>query len=78
MTKREEIEKLQKDCSALEEQVKLLVKTEIKLRRAHTEIIRAKEKIEENNRMLEQKVEERTAQLNQATCLQHQAHRVTQ
>lgn len=66
MTHKDEIEKLNADCLALEEQVKLLVKTELKLRRAHAELIRSKEKIEVINRMLEQKIEERTAQLRQA------------
>lgn len=64
MTNKDELEKLKSDCLALEEQVKLLVITEIKLRRAQAELIRSKEKIEEYNRILEQKVEERTAQLN--------------
>ncbi len=66
MNDKDEVEKLRADCSELEEQVKLLVITEIKLRRAQAELIQSKEKIEEYNRMLEQKVDERTIKLNEA------------
>ena len=64
--KDQEIEKLRADCLALEKQVKLLVVTELKLRRTQAELIQSKEKIEEYSRTLEQKVEERTEQLQQA------------
>jgi two-component system, cell cycle sensor histidine kinase and response regulator CckA len=61
-----EIEKLEAQCLALEEQVKLLVKTELNWRRTQAELIQSKEKIEENNRTLEQKVRERTQELLQS------------
>jgi light-regulated signal transduction histidine kinase (bacteriophytochrome) len=64
--KDKEIEKLRADCLALEEQVKLLVVTELKLRRTQAELIESKEKIVEYSRTLEQKVEERTIKLNEA------------
>ncbi len=59
----DEMEKLKSDCLALEEQVKILVKTEIQLRRTKAELIQSNQKIEDNNRTLEQKVEERTKEL---------------
>jgi two-component system, cell cycle sensor histidine kinase and response regulator CckA len=58
-----EIELLKAQCMALEEQVKLLVKTELKLRRTQAELIQSKEEIEKYNRTLEQKVDERTQEL---------------
>jgi two-component system, cell cycle sensor histidine kinase and response regulator CckA len=61
-----EIEVLKAQCSALEEQVILLVKTELTLRRTQAELIQSKEQIEEYNRTLEQKVEERTRELLQS------------
>lgn len=63
MENKAEIEKLRADCLALEEQVKLLISTELKLRRTQAELIQSKEIIEEYNRTLEQKVEERTREL---------------
>ena len=60
MDYQEEINKLKADCLALEEQVKLLIKTELTLRRTQAELIQSKETIEEYSRTLEQKVEERT------------------
>lgn len=63
MNYQEEIEKLKADCLALEDQVKLLVRTELKLRRTQAELIQSKEIIEDYNRTLEQKVEERTKEL---------------
>lgn len=63
MENKAEIEKLRANCLALEEQVKLLVRTELKLRRTQAELIQSKEIIEEYNRTLEQKVEERTKEL---------------
>lgn len=66
MESKDEIEELRANCLELEEQVKLLVRTEIKLRRAQAELIQSKEKIEEYNKKLEQKVEERTIKLNEA------------
>ena len=66
MDNKDEIKKLRAECSELEEQVKLLVKTEMKLKRTQAELIQSKEKIEEYNRKLEQKVEERTIKLNEA------------
>jgi len=61
-----EILRLKKDCLELEEQVKLLVKTELKLRRTQAELIESKEKVEEYSRTLEQKVEERTKDLKES------------
>jgi len=61
-----ENEMLKTQCLALEEQVKLLVKTELTLRRTQAELIQSKEKIEDYNRTLEQKVEERTRELLQS------------
>ena len=61
-----EIRDLRANLIELEEQVKLLVKTEIRLRRSQTELIRSRETIEEHNRTLEQKVEERTKELTLA------------
>ncbi|RPJ06760.1 MAG: hypothetical protein EHM28_09455 [Spirochaetaceae bacterium] len=58
-----EIEELRSNCIALEEQVKLLVQTELKLRRTQTELEKAKKEIEDYNRTLEHKVEERTMNL---------------
>jgi len=55
--------RLEADLLELEEQVKLLVRTEIKLRRTQTELIRSREMVEEYSRNLEQKVEERTREL---------------
>lgn len=63
MENKAEIEKLRADCLALEEQVKLLISTELKLRRTQAELIQSKEIIEEYSRTLEQKVEERTREL---------------
>ncbi len=63
---KEEILKLKNECLELEEQVKLLVKTELKLRRTQAELIDSKEKIEEYSRTLEQKVEERTKDLRES------------
>ncbi len=63
MNYQEEIEKLKADCLALEDQVKLLVRTELKLRRTQAELLQSKETIEEYSRTLEQKVEERTKEL---------------
>jgi two-component system cell cycle sensor histidine kinase/response regulator CckA len=60
-----EINLLKTQCSALEEQVKLLIKTESELRRTQAELIHSKEKIEDYNKTLEQKVEERTHELLQ-------------
>ena len=60
-----EITLLKTQCSALEEQVKLLIKTESELRRTQAELIHSKEKIEDYNKTLEQKVEERTHELLQ-------------
>ena len=45
--KNNEIDKLKADCLALEEQIKLLVKTELKLRRTQAELVDSKEKIDE-------------------------------
>lgn len=61
-----EIERLKADCATLEEQVKLLVMVELKLRRTKAELAKSKKKIEEYNRTLEQKVEERTYELKNA------------
>jgi light-regulated signal transduction histidine kinase (bacteriophytochrome) len=61
--KKNEIEKLKSDCLALEEQVKLLVKIENQLRRTQAELIESKERINEYNRTLEQKVKDRTKEL---------------
>lgn len=66
MTQEEEIAKLKADCLALEEQVKLLVITEMKLRRTQAELMQSKNKIEDYSKTLEQKVEERTVKLNEA------------
>jgi PAS domain S-box-containing protein len=63
MENKAEIEKLRANCLALEEQVQLLVRTELQLRRTQAELIQSKEIIEEYNRTLEQKVEERTKEL---------------
>jgi two-component system, cell cycle sensor histidine kinase and response regulator CckA len=57
------IEKLKNDCYTLEEQIKILVRTEIQLRRTKAELFQSKRKIEEYNKTLEQKVEERTKEL---------------
>lgn len=56
-------EKFRQDCLTLEEQVRVLVKTEIQLRRTKAELTQSKRKIEAYNRTLEQKVEERTKEL---------------
>ncbi|MBN2212726.1 MAG: PAS domain S-box protein [Bacteroidales bacterium] len=64
MDNKTEIEKLRADCQALEEQVKLLVRTELKLRRTQAELIQSREIIEEYSMTLEQKVEERTKELS--------------
>ncbi|MBN2272694.1 MAG: hypothetical protein JXR41_07305 [Bacteroidales bacterium] len=66
MTPKNEIEKLKADCLELEEQVKLLVITELRLRRTQAELIQSKEQIEDYSKTLEQKVEERTNRLNEA------------
>jgi light-regulated signal transduction histidine kinase (bacteriophytochrome) len=58
-----EIKRLTAACLELEEQVKLLVKTELKLRRTQAELVDSKRKIEEANRTLEEKVRERTREL---------------
>ena len=62
----ESIEELQATLLELEEQVKLLVKTEMRLRRTQAELLAAKETIEEYSRTLEERVEERTAELSHA------------
>jgi C4-dicarboxylate-specific signal transduction histidine kinase len=62
----ESIEELQATLLELEEQVKLLVKTEMRLRRTKAELLAAKETIEEYSRTLEERVEERTAELSRA------------
>lgn len=64
MDKDEEIRKLKATCSDLEGQVKLLVKTEIKLHRTQAELVKSKEKVEGYSKELEQKVNERTEELN--------------
>jgi light-regulated signal transduction histidine kinase (bacteriophytochrome) len=66
MNNHDEIEKLKADCQALEEQVMLLVRIELQLRRTQAELLQSKEKIEEYNQTLEQKVDERTQKLNVA------------
>jgi light-regulated signal transduction histidine kinase (bacteriophytochrome) len=58
-----EIQKLRNDCLELEEQVKLLVRTELKLRRTQAELLESKEQIEEYSKTLELRVEERTKKL---------------
>jgi signal transduction histidine kinase len=58
-----EVDALKTQCATLEEQVKLLVKTDSELRRTQAELIESKKKIEEYSRTLEQKVEERTREL---------------
>jgi signal transduction histidine kinase/ActR/RegA family two-component response regulator len=58
-----EIEELKANLLELEEQVILLVKTEIRLRRTQSELIRSRQTVEEYSRTLEQKVEERTIEL---------------
>lgn len=62
----ESMDELQGTLLELEEQVKLLVKTEMRLRRTQAELLDAKETIEEYSRTLEEKVEKRTAQLRDA------------
>jgi two-component system cell cycle sensor histidine kinase/response regulator CckA len=62
----ESMDELQGTLLELEEQVKLLVKTEMRLRRTQAELLAAKETIEEYSRTLEEKVEERTAELGHA------------
>jgi signal transduction histidine kinase len=62
----EEIRELKANLVELEEQVKLLVKTELRLRRTQTELLRSKETVAEYGRTLEQKVVERTSELTQA------------
>jgi PAS domain S-box-containing protein len=64
MDKDAEIERLKAICLSLEDQVKLLVKTEIKLTRTQAELIESQKQIEEYSRTLEQKVEERTRELS--------------
>ncbi len=59
----EEIEKLRNDCRVLEEQVKLLVRTEIRLRRTQAELEKVKKEIEEYSMELEKKVDARTMEL---------------
>jgi light-regulated signal transduction histidine kinase (bacteriophytochrome) len=59
----EEIRMLRAACAELEEQVKLLVKTELKLRRTQAELMDSQKKIEVSNRTLEKKVRERTQEL---------------
>jgi light-regulated signal transduction histidine kinase (bacteriophytochrome) len=61
-----EIQKLKNDCLELEEQVKLLVRTELKLHRTQAELIESKAQVEEYNRTLEQKVKERTKKLTES------------
>jgi light-regulated signal transduction histidine kinase (bacteriophytochrome) len=56
-------EQLAATCAELEEQVKLLVKTELKLRRTQAELVESKKTIEEYNRNLEEKVRKRTEEL---------------
>ena len=59
-------EKYKEASLALEEQIKLLVKTEIELRRAQSELVKSKAQLVEYNRTLEQKIEERTKELNES------------
>lgn len=66
MNEKEELKKLKNDCSILEGQVKLLVKTELKLRRTQAELVDSKEKIKEYSKTLEQKVEERTKEIKES------------
>jgi len=61
----EEIEKLKAENTALEEQVKLLVKVEIELHRAQAELIKSNEKIAEYSKGLEQKVSEKTKEIQE-------------
>jgi two-component system cell cycle sensor histidine kinase/response regulator CckA len=61
-----DVDDLRSTLLELEEQVKLLVKTEMRLRRTQAELLRAKETIEEYSRTLEEEVEKRTAELGQA------------
>jgi signal transduction histidine kinase/CheY-like chemotaxis protein len=61
---KKEIQELKANLLELEEQVKLLVKTELRLRRSQTELIRSRQTVEEYSRTLEQKVEERTRELS--------------
>jgi light-regulated signal transduction histidine kinase (bacteriophytochrome) len=63
-----EVEKLKATCAELEEQVKLLVKTELKLRRTQAELIESKKIIEAQNRTLEEKVRERTVKLERTNA----------
>ncbi len=58
-----EIERLTAVCAELEDQVKLLVKTELKLRRTQAELLESKKTIETYNKNLEEKVRERTEEL---------------
>lgn len=60
---RSEIERLTATCAELEDQVKLLVKTELKLRRTQAELLESKKTIETYNKNLEEKVRERTEEL---------------
>jgi signal transduction histidine kinase/DNA-binding response OmpR family regulator len=70
-----EVTDLRANLLELEEQVKLLVKTEIRLRRTQTELIRSRQTIEEYSRTLEQKVEERTRELTVAKKQADEANR---
>lgn len=58
-----EIEKIKAQNADLAEQVKLLVKTEIELHRAQAELLKSKDEIKQYSETLEQKVAEKTKEL---------------
>ena len=72
---KEEINELKANLLELDAQVKLLVKTEIRLRRTQTDLERSRQTIAEHNRTLEQKVEERTRELTIAKRQADEANR---
>ena len=61
--KSHELALLRKNCHVLEEQVKVLVRTELQLRRMKAELIQSKSIINEYNRNLENIVDDRTRKL---------------
>jgi len=72
----DEVNQLRENCRLLEEQVKVLVRTELQLRRMKAELMQSQSIINEYNRNLEKIIQERTGELLESNKMLQQEMKV--